>query len=307
MKKLFSLSAAAVLAVILPTQVLADDSASEILQKSNEAMTELESYSSETSMEQTMMIAGETVTTNSVAEQDITLDPFAMYQVTTASTPEEDEMQLESYWTEDGFFQEDPEEGWIELPSEGLDELRSLAMAEDQVEQAEELAENMNVEDQGDTYLLTYEGDGEALMEESQEMFSQGMGEEDSAMMEDMLGEMTINEMSYEVTIDKENHYMTHLMMDIDMDMEMEGETTTSEQSIEMTLDNFNGVDEITVPQEVMDEAVPLEDEMDEESAEAGGELPDTATNLPMLILAGAAAAGLGGLLLFRRRQETIE
>ncbi|GGF23770.1 hypothetical protein GCM10010954_23280 [Halobacillus andaensis] len=308
-KKVVPLSLAALVVAWAPAQVLAEDSASDVLQKSNEAMAELESYSSETEMEQTMTIAGEPITINSHSQQDITLDPFAMHQVITTSSPEEGEVSLESYWTEDGFYQEDPEQGWIELPSEfteGIDDLMNAAMAEDQVAQAEELAEDMSVEDQGDSYLLTYQGDGEALKDEFQKMFESGMGEEESSMMEDMMGEMTINDLSYEMTIDKETHYMTNLMMDMDMDMEMEGESTNTVQTIDMTLDNFNGVDEITVPQEVIDEAALLEDEMMEEGmSEEGGELPDTSTNSPMLILSGVLMVGIGGLLLFRRSPKT--
>ncbi|MFG6149734.1 DUF6612 family protein [Halobacillus sp. B23F22_1] len=303
-KKFVPLSLAVLLMAVTPAQVLGEDSASDVLRKSSEAMAELESYSSETNTEQTMTIAGETITINSNSKQDITFDPFAMQQVVTTSSPKEGEISLESYWTDDGFYQEDPEQGWVELPSEfteGIDELINTAMAEDHVAQAEELAEDMNVEDQGDSYLLTYQGDGEDLMEEAQELYGAGMADEESSMMEDMMGDMTINDLSYEMTIDKETHYMTNLLLNTSMEMEMEGESTNTIQTIDMTLSNFNGVDEITVPQEVVDKATPLEDEMMEE----GGELPDTATNSPLLVLSGMLMIGIGGLLLFRRKPKT--
>jgi LPXTG-motif cell wall-anchored protein len=48
------------------------------------------------------------------------------------------------------------------------------------------------------------------------------------------------------------------------------------------------------------------EDATDEEteSAEEGGELPDTASNNPLMMLAGAGLASIGSLLLFRRKSQ---
>ncbi|MFC7322924.1 LPXTG cell wall anchor domain-containing protein [Halobacillus campisalis] len=313
-KKVVPFSLAFLFAATAPLQVSAEDtSPAEVLKKSNEAMLELDSYSSVTKMEQTMTVAGEEVMFMTEAEQDITLDPFAMHQTSTTSGMGQEDVTLESYWTEDGFFQEDPEQGWIKMPeelSESMDEMIGMAMAGDQVAQAEELAEDMSVEDKEDSYLLTFDGDGEDLMEASMGMMESNMSGEQGSMMEEMMNQITINEVSYEMTIDKESHYMTHLMMDMDMEMEMEGESSTTSQSMDMTIDNFNGVDTITVPEDIVNGATPLEDNMmeeempEEEMSEEGGELPDTATNQPMIILAGLSLAGLGGFLVFRRRPQ---
>lgn len=42
-------------------------------------------------------------------------------------------------------------------------------MASDQVEQAELFGDDMSVEDNGDSYILTYEGDGQDLEEAMKE------------------------------------------------------------------------------------------------------------------------------------------
>ncbi|WP_059105555.1 LPXTG cell wall anchor domain-containing protein [Shouchella shacheensis] len=307
LKKAAPLSFITLFAVAAPAHVSAEEmSASEILQQSNEAMLGLQSYSSQTQMEMTMpdLMDGEPMTMSMHSEEDITLDPFAMHQVVTTSMPEGEDMALESYWTEEGFFQEDPVEGWMKLPgelSQGLDELMGMAMAGDQVAQAEALGEEMSVEDTGDAYLLTYEGDGETLMEAAQEMLNMAMsGDEASMMMEELLAGITFNDVRYEMTIEKDTYYMTELMMDMDMDIEMEGESMNMAQSLHMTVSNFNGVDAITVPEEVLNNATPMDDDM---MMEEGGELPDTASNNPLLAFSGAALAlTAGGLLWFRRR-----
>ncbi|MBB6450844.1 LPXTG-motif cell wall-anchored protein [Geomicrobium halophilum] len=308
-KKAVPLSLAALLVSgTASMQVSAEElSASEILQQSNEAMLELESYASETTMEQTMpdpLTDGESISITTHSEDEITLDPFAMHQVVTTSTPEEGEVTIESYWTEEGFFTEDPEEGWLKMPedlSAGFDEMMEAAMASDHVAQAEALGEDMSVEDTGDEYVLTYEGDGEKLLQETEELLGSDMNGEDSSMfLEEFMDQVSFNDLSYEMTIDKDTYYMTGLVMDTDMDIDMDGESMNTTQSLEMSVYNFNGIEGISVPDHVVDEATPMEDMIEEEE---GGELPDTASTHPLFALAGAAMAVVaGGLFFFRKR-----
>ncbi|MBU9671834.1 LPXTG cell wall anchor domain-containing protein [Planococcus sp. CP5-4] len=125
------------------------------------------------------------------------------------------------------------------------------------------------------------------------------MGEEDADMsMEGMMEEINFNELSYEMTIAKDTFYLTDMSMYVDMDISAAGESLNMVQSTDMTISNFNGVEPIMVPQDVLDNAVPLEGVIEE-----GGELPDTASNNPLYAFTGLGLATLGaGLLLFRRR-----
>lgn len=305
LKKAIPVSLVTLLAAAGATPALAADmSAAEVLQKSNEAMSSLDSYSSKTMMEITMpdITTGESITVPIHTEEDVTFNPFAMHQTVTTSTPDGEEETLESYWTEEGFYQEDPMEGWVKLPSElseGLDELMAMTTAGDQVAQAEALGEDMVVEDTGDAYQLSYEGDGEALMEAVLASFESMMGEEDASMsMEGIMEEINFNDISYEMTVEKETFYMTEMSMYIDMEIASEGESLNMVQSMDMSISNFNGVEPITVPEDVLNGAVPLEG-----IGEEGGELPDTASNDPLFAFAGMGLAALGaGMLLFRRR-----
>lgn len=308
LKKAIPVSFVTLLAATGATPAFAAEmSAADVLQKSNEAMASLDSYSSKTIMEMTMpdFTTGESMTIPIHTEEDVTFNPFAMHQTVTTSTPDGQEETLESYWTEEGFYQEDPLEGWVKLPSElteGLDELMAMTTAGDQVAQAEALGDDLIVEDTGDAYQLSYEGDGEALMEAVLASFESMMAEDEAAMsMEGIMEEINFNDVSYEMTIDKETFYLTEMSMYIDMDISAEGESLNMIQSTDVSISNFNGVDTITVPEDVLDNAVPLEG-MDGE----GGELPDTASSNPFLAFAGMGLAALGaGLLLFRRRTVT--
>lgn len=304
-RKALPVSFVTVLAAAGATPAMAEEmSAVDVLQNSNEAMSSLESYSSTTNMEITMpdFVTGEAMTIPIHTVEDVTFNPFAMHQTVTTTTPDGEEETLESYWTEDGFYQEDPVEGWVKLPSElteDLNELMAMTTAGDQVAQAETLAEEMTVEDTGDSYQLSYEGDGEAMMEAILASFESLMGEEDASMsMEGLMEDFNFNEISYEMTIEKETFYLTEMSMYVDMEISAEGESLNMVQSTAMSISNFNGVDTIKVPDEVLDGAVPLEG--------LGGELPDTASNSPLFTFAGMGLAALGaGLLLFRRRSVT--
>ncbi|MGB8000843.1 MAG: LPXTG cell wall anchor domain-containing protein [Anaerobacillus sp.] len=302
LKKLVPLSLAAVVFVGAPFHTSAKEmSATDILKQSKEAMTEVESYSTKTNMEQSIPLDGKTMSTSSESEADITLKPFAMHQVVTTKSAEEGEMSLESYWTEKGFYQEDPEKGWVKMPEEltqGLKKLQSSSMVEGQMAQAEKLGKEMSVEETDEGFVLTYEGDGKTLMEASMKMFEESMSGEGSESMKGLMEQMTINDFNYEVTVDKETYYMKHLTMDIDMDIEVKGKSTNITQSMDMSMDHYNEVDQITVPANVIDSAKPLKGE--------GGQLPKTATSNPMLALGGATLAVVaGGLLLYRRRAHS--
>ncbi|WP_411053281.1 DUF6612 family protein, partial [Tritonibacter sp. SIMBA_163] len=93
----------------------------------------------------------------------------------------------------------------------------------------------MLVEDTGDAYQLSYEGDGEALMEAVMASFESMMGEEGSEMsMEGMMEEINFNDLSYEMTIEKDTFYLTEMSMHIDMDITAAGESLNMVQSTDM-------------------------------------------------------------------------
>lgn len=309
-KKSAVLTLAAATAVAVPSQAFAEETpdAASILEESNKAMMELESYSSETMMEQTVtdpMMEGGSFTTTTHSMEDVIMNPFSMKQTATTSMDGE-ETTLDSYWTEDGFYQQDVDGSWIKMDETftgDINELIAMSQSGAQMEQTAALGEDMSVEDTGDSYVLTYEGEGDELLESAEEMLTSIMPEEETGTMAAAIFEdITVNDLQYVMTVDKETHYMTETTMDLDMDLSIEEQSMNIVQSLDMTVSNFNGVDEIVVPEDVVNNAVPM-DAMMEEEMEEGGALPDTATNNPFYAAAGAiAAAAAGSMLFFRRR-----
>ncbi|ARI76208.1 DUF6612 family protein [Halobacillus mangrovi] len=302
LKKLFSLSVALVVLFVLPFQIAAAEmSAEEILKKSNEAMKGLDSYTLRTVTESPMpmMNEGNSKTMTSEAVSDVTLDPFAMHMTTKmpGST-------VESYLTEQGYYAEMPGEGWVKLSDEMNKSIQKMAMADGQLNQALTLAKDMSVQEEEEAYVLTFEGDGQKLLEMSMKMMQSNMNTESNkemdSMMKQLLEDVEIKDVSYQMTIDKENHYLTSMMMDLEMTIKTGEEPATISQSTKMTLENFNGVDPIEIPQEVLDQAKPLE-----ETIKEGGEMPDTATSYPTSLMLGGVLILLGGGMLLYRRKTT--
>ncbi|MGV2620420.1 LPXTG cell wall anchor domain-containing protein [Halobacillus sp. ACCC02827] len=293
-KKWVSLSLILVVLFVLPMQISAEEmEAEEILKKSNKAMMELDSYKIHTVSEMTDGSSEEAVKTEMSA--DVQNNPLVMHIQTML-----DGETIESYLSEEGYFTEIPGEGWVKVTDGTM--IKNAMMAQAQVDQAAGLAKDMSVEESDDGYVLTYEGDGQELLEMSMKMMESNMSSgEDSGemqkMMEQLQDQMTINDVSYKITVDKENHYLTSVDMMIDMSLSMEGQTMNISQSSKTTVSEFNNVGTVEIPQEVINGAEPLE--------EAGGEMPDTATSEPAFTLLGAILAlTAGGVLVFRRKQN---
>ena len=287
---------------------LESTSASDVIDKSHKAMEELESFSTTVKMEQTVAdnIGDEgTLHSSSTVEQDVTLNPFAMYQKSTTATTyddgEEEYITLESYWMEDEVYQQEPDGTWVKMVNddfgmllEGLIEHPSYHL-----EDMEAFADEMIVTEEDGYYVLTYEGDGETFIELTNDLYAT-MDEEDEEGMGEIWDEIVINSLVYEMRIDKETYFLTSVIMDLDMDLEEGEDNFNIIQTVNSEFYNFNEVGTITVPDEVKDNATDMEEQYE------GDEMADTATNYPIGLLAGLSLAGLGGAFIFARRKVIV-
>ncbi|WP_417900779.1 DUF6612 family protein [Bacillus haimaensis] len=254
--------------------------ADEVLQKSMEAMAALNSYSMEMTSEQEITMEGEEpINMVTSTKTDMTLDPVAMYQVNSMEDAESmmEGMETESYFTAEGFFIFDQMAGqWFKMPDEFASELNSLSDMQtnpaQQLEMLKGYSDEMKLTEEGDVYILNFSGSGEQY-NEMISMFGSMMGEEMGGMMEEMMSMMSINQLDYELHIDKKTFYQTKIVMMMDMEMDIEGEKVTSIQNMNSTLSNFDEVGDITIPQEVLDtaEEISLEDMQQMENTNQDG------------------------------------
>ncbi|WP_147804217.1 DUF6612 family protein [Alkalicoccus halolimnae] len=292
------------------TAAAEDHSAEEVLKQSNEAMENLESFSSTMATEQTISDEMGDFNFQSTIEQDVFLDPFKLRQETTTTMEGAGEETLLSYWTEDGFFQEDGQGGWIKT-ADGTGDLEGMMYEPGtQIDEMQTWGDDLNLSEEDDYYVVTYAGD-DFNFEDLMNQFSEMQGNEtDGGMMEEMMGDVNISDVSYDLYIDKDNHYVVMMNSELTMEIEAEGETAEIEQSMEMEFHNFNDVEDFELPSEALEEAEDIEEIIDEELEEVeeeGDELPATASNQPLWTGVGLLfLVTAGGVLLTGRKTEKV-
>ncbi|UAL48934.1 hypothetical protein K7887_08380 [Sutcliffiella horikoshii] len=251
--------------------------ADEVLQKSTEAMAGLSSYSMEMISDQEISMAGEdTIKMVTTTTTDMSLNPMAMYQVTSIEDADGmmEGMENESYFSEDGFFIYDSMAGqWFKMPEEFTAQLNAMSEMQtnpaEQLEMLKDYTDEITMTEEEGHYVLNFEGSGEQFNEMAG-MIGGMMGDDMGEMMQEMLSMMTVNQLNYLVHIDKESFYQTKVLLNMDMEMDVDGEKVSSIQVMDSTLTNFDEVGEITVPQEVIDSAQEISEEDLEQMEQQG-------------------------------------
>ncbi|WP_216830355.1 DUF6612 family protein [Alkalihalobacterium elongatum] len=238
-----------------------DLSVDEVIQKSIEAMNKLESYTMEMNNDQELQVPGEdpfSMTMTMVA--DITMEPLRLYQKMTMQGLEEnvEVLETESYFTEEGMFVQDTMVGgWVKFPEEFSQEILQASQqqmnAEEQLKLFKQFAEETELTEDETHYILSVKGTDDNFKTMAQE--AMGFIEEAGVMMDELLGMMNVETFNYIIYIDKGTFYQTKMDMEMHMSMTIEDETMTSIQRMTGVMTNFNGVGEITIPQEVIDTA----------------------------------------------------
>ncbi|OLO38109.1 hypothetical protein BTR23_11990 [Alkalihalophilus pseudofirmus] len=241
-----------------------DLSVDEVIQKSIEAMNDLESYTMEMNNDQILEVPGEEAfEMNMTMIADITMEPLRLYQKMTINGLEEEmaemeSLETESYFTEDGMFVNDQMQGgWIKFPEEFSQEILDASQmqmnAEEQLKMFQQFAEDTQLTADDAHFILTVQGSDDNFKAMAQE--AMGFMDEAGVMMDELLSMMEIESFNYVIYIDKDTFYQTKMDMEISMSMTIEEETMKSTQRMTGVLTNFNNVGEIVIPQEVFDTA----------------------------------------------------
>ncbi|WP_090396114.1 DUF6612 family protein [Natribacillus halophilus] len=247
-----------------------------ILEQSVGAMSDIDSFAVDMNTAQEVNVNDESFTTETEANTEVTLEPFAYYEEAAVVDDEGTEtMNTEVYFTDDGFYTYEAFlDEWMILPEEVEADIRTLHTHQRNPERQLELlmaqvdVDNMSAEDHGDHYAVTVSGDEEGLLEVAAMMIDNldgGMG----MVVEDIMSLVDVNEINYEILIDKETHYFQEFNAQIDMDVTVEeGQSAASQQVITTTYDAFNDIDEITIPENIRENAeeVDFEQELDGEN-----------------------------------------
>lgn len=244
----------------------------QVYEKTIERQQELKSAKATMKIDQTIGVDSEEgafeMISTSDFNMDMIIDPIQLYlEGTTAmkdsESGEEMEAPMKMYMTQsDGFYiYEETAGSWLKLPQGEYDELMNQAGIQndpsEQLRQLEQFVKDFTFEQNDDEYILTLDTDGEKFKEFALEQAKASMGGE-----EQLLGSMdglNIEDAQYVFIIDKETFDMSNMKMDMVMTMEEETGKMTINQSATVDYSDFNKIDAITIPQEVIDNAQVIE------------------------------------------------
>lgn len=240
----------------------------EVYDKSMKASEELKSVKGTIDMKQTMSIPSEEMTMDikSMMDMEYIIEPMQMHQKGTTTMmgvgegSESQEIEMETYITEDALYvYEGTTAQWMKLPQEMVDQMMGATNQTDpaaQLQPLEEYLEKVEFEQDDENYILTLEGSGEeftSLVKDQVDEALQSLTGEGNIDLD-----FTIHSVDYLVHIDKESFQTNKLDMVIDMDMTMDGETINLKMDVKTNFSKFNEINEIVVPQEVMESATEI-------------------------------------------------
>ena len=244
--------------------------AQEVYEKTLAVSDEQTSMHAKMNIDQLVELPSEEFTMNNKIklDMDMVIDPLAMYQKMDVDMGEMGAMAMEIYMTEEGFFMNDPESGqWLKLPGDMYEELVAGMGSADptlDMNMFKKFVEDFKFEQTDDEYILTLSAKGEKFNELFKEIALENMPagfdltEEEAELMENI----NVTSLEYEIFVDKETFYTTAFNMKMDMIMVIEGEEMHIDQKVNAKLSNINEIEKIEVPQEVLDNAIDINEEM---------------------------------------------
>lgn len=232
----------------------------QLLEESNEAMAALDSYAMETQALTPEDEEGQEM--SSIVQ--LTRDPLSFEVSQTGPNPMTGEVEeMKEYFSDGLYYTEEPTVGgWIYMDGEeaGMTGGADLRPAEVQTEYLIEHASSLTLEETDEFYVFTAEGTEDESGALALTLAGDSEGESG----------LKVNEFSYQLQIDKETMLQQDVEMTIGLAMQEEG--MESVQQMMTTYSQFNEVEERTVPEEIADEAISMDEaiqQFEEEQAES--------------------------------------
>ncbi|WP_203248192.1 DUF6612 family protein [Sporosarcina beigongshangi] len=244
--------------------------AQEVFEKATEASAEQVSMHATMNINQLMEIPGQEGTMNSKIkmDMDMVVDPLAMYQKMDVDMGEQGVTEMEIYMTEEGFFMNDPMSGqWLKLPAEMYEDLLAQAGSADptlDMNMFKEFVEDFKFEQTDDEYILKLSASGEKFSKLFKEIAMENLPADVDASAEaaELMENIEMKSLEYEIYIDKKTFYTNAFNMKMDMKMQVDGEEMRIDQKVNAKLSKINEIDKIEIPQEILDNALDINEAM---------------------------------------------
>lgn len=246
----------------------------QVYEKTLERQQELKSAKANMKVDQSLQMEkdGQTfeMTSSSNLNMDMVIDPKQLYiEGTTAmsdsETKKEQTTPSKIYMTQkDGYYIYDPtDDSWFKLPQEEFDSLMNEAGIQndpsEQLRQLEEFVEDFTFEQNDKKYILTLNAEGEKFTEFILEQAKTTLGGEQAEVVLGSMENLNIKDAQYVLEIDKKTFDMKNMKLDMVMSIERDGGTITIDQNATIDYSEFNTIDEIKIPQEIIDSVQEIE------------------------------------------------
>lgn len=240
----------------------------EVYDKSMEVSEELKSVKVKVDMKQTMFLPDEDMNLDisSLMDMEYTIDPMQVHQKGTTTMQSSDgsieaqTMDMETYIIDDALYMyEGTAKQWMKFPQGMMDQsmiTTDQTNPANQLKSIESYLEDFTFEQDNDNYILTLQASGEKFTELVKAQVDEAL--QNMGQMEETNLDMTINSINYLIHIDKGTFQTNKVDVVLDMDMLVDGEATNMKQNIKSDFFDFNKIDKIVIPQDVIDNAIQI-------------------------------------------------
>lgn len=250
-----------------------DATLDEVYQKAIDRQNELESVTATVKMDQLMSFGTGEESFEIPSKSDLTMDmitkPLAMHMEGTMGmaepgTDEETSIKMEMYMSEEGMYVQDSMSNqWSKLPTDDFEAVIGQAAnqvnASKQLEDMKAFIEDFKFEQTDESYILSLDASSEKfneyMLEQLQVNEMLNVSEEEQTVLKNTKFE----KVNYVIEIDKETYDITKMDSVVDLTMKMEDQTMSIDSNTAIVFSNYNGVEDISIPQEVIDGAIEIE------------------------------------------------
>lgn len=243
-------------------------SAEEVYEKAIKQLDSLESAAFNLSMEQTMNVnEDEQMTTKADVIGELIKEPFMSHLNGSISIKSESigtmEINVEAYAQDETIYvYEDLFNNWINITMEDLANT-GLEIDKEQspfshVKELDQYMDDFTFEQTNENYFFTLETNSDKLQQLILEEIQDFQLNLDNN--KDVMEVIDIYRLEYAFIIDKETFNMLSFNIDFSINITKNNEKTIVYSTIKADFSTFNNISDITIPQDVLDEAVDLDD-----------------------------------------------
>lgn len=246
-------------------------SASEVYGEAVSAAKQTESVRAQSITEQNMKMLPDGMEIDMTIDSDMemTYEPLAFHQTGETSIESEDIENTnptlsEMYLTEEGLFMHETSvDMWLKMPEEVHEDMAALAGQKSadptrQLEELEGFEEEFALEETEDAYVLTLNASGEQFQSLMDERLQKTLGQmeiEAPLSSEDL----EVHSVDYVITLDKETYLAERIEVDLALDVDIRGDTMAIESQMQVDYSDYDSVEPIVIPPEVLEQAQELE------------------------------------------------